>query len=80
MIAVDARSLKKSLELRNSELVSLQQNPVDIVWGKDRPIHPHNKVFSLDVKYAGQYDLRFGYIDTDISSRRDIPKQVTTLT
>ncbi|KAG2127897.1 peptidase M24, structural domain-containing protein [Suillus bovinus] len=50
--AVDAESLQKSLEPRGSELVSLQENPVDIVWGKDRPPHPHNSVFPLDVKYA----------------------------
>ncbi|KAG1900337.1 peptidase M24, structural domain-containing protein [Suillus fuscotomentosus] len=50
--AADAESLKKSLEPRGSVLVSLQQNPVDVVWGKDRPPCPHNSVFPLDVKYA----------------------------
>ncbi|KAG1741526.1 peptidase M24, structural domain-containing protein [Suillus paluster] len=50
--AVDAESLKESLEPRGSELVSLQQNPVDVVWGKDRPTRPQNSVFPLDVKYA----------------------------
>ncbi|KAG2058192.1 Creatinase/aminopeptidase [Suillus hirtellus] len=52
--AADAESLKKSLEPRGSVLVSLQQNPVDVVWGKDRPPCPHNSVFPLDVKYAGE--------------------------
>lgn len=74
MIAVDAHSLKKSFEPTGSELVSLKQNPVDIVWGKDRPIHPCNKVFSLDVKYAGQHDMPLAYLDTDISCRRGIPE------
>ncbi|KAG1748032.1 peptidase M24, structural domain-containing protein [Suillus occidentalis] len=46
--AADAESLKKSLEPRGSK------NPVDIVWGKDRPLCPHNAVFPLDVKYAGE--------------------------
>ncbi|KAG2104416.1 peptidase M24, structural domain-containing protein [Suillus discolor] len=50
--AAEAESLKKSLEPRGSVLVSLQQNPVDVVWGKDRPPCPHNSVFPLDVKYA----------------------------
>ncbi|KII91342.1 hypothetical protein PLICRDRAFT_38090 [Plicaturopsis crispa FD-325 SS-3] len=52
--AVDAESLKKSLTPKDSKLVSLDANLVDIVWGKDRPAHPKSKVFPLDVKYAGK--------------------------
>ena len=47
----DAQTLKKSLE--GSELVPLSQNPVDVVWGSDRPSRPKNPVFALDVKYSG---------------------------
>jgi hypothetical protein len=79
-MAEDAESLQVSLEPRNSELVSLQQNPVDIVWGKDRPIRPRNKVFPLDVKYAGQHGMSLAYLETDISCRGDIPEQVRALT
>ncbi|KIJ63046.1 hypothetical protein HYDPIDRAFT_182399 [Hydnomerulius pinastri MD-312] len=50
--AVDAHSLKKSLG--TSELVPLLKNPVDSVWGPDRPQRPKNKVFELDVKYTGE--------------------------
>ncbi|KAH7924378.1 Creatinase/aminopeptidase [Leucogyrophana mollusca] len=52
--AVDAESLKKSLEPRKSELVALEKNPVDVVWGTERPERPKNQVFSLDVKFAGE--------------------------
>jgi Xaa-Pro aminopeptidase len=34
---VDAENLKKSLEPRNSELVSFEKNLVDIVWAQERP-------------------------------------------
>ena len=47
----DAQALKKSLG--KSELVPLSQNPVDIVWGSERPQRPKNPVFALDVKYSG---------------------------
>ncbi|KAH7910665.1 peptidase M24, structural domain-containing protein [Hygrophoropsis aurantiaca] len=52
--AEDAESLRKALETRKSELVSLDQNPVDAVWGVERPARPKNKVFSLDVKFTGE--------------------------
>jgi Xaa-Pro aminopeptidase len=52
--SADAETLKKSLEPCNSELVSLEQNLVDIVWGQERPARPKSKVFPLDTKYSGE--------------------------
>jgi Xaa-Pro aminopeptidase len=51
--AADAESLKKSLATRGSELISLDKNLVDIVWGQDRPARPKSKVFPLEIKYSG---------------------------
>ncbi|OJT08305.1 hypothetical protein TRAPUB_844 [Trametes pubescens] len=51
--ASDAEGIQKSLEPEQSELVSIQENLVDLVWA-DRPPRPANKVFPLDVKYSGQ--------------------------
>ncbi|KAH9887305.1 Creatinase/aminopeptidase [Cubamyces lactineus] len=51
--ASDADSIQKALEPKESELVSLPHNLVDLVW-PDRPPRPANKVFPLDVKYSGQ--------------------------
>jgi len=50
----DAENLKKSLELRNSEIVSLEKNLVDVVWAQERPARPKSKIFPLDIKYAGE--------------------------
>ncbi|KAI9568021.1 Creatinase/aminopeptidase [Boletus coccyginus] len=52
VLATDAQTLKKSLG--KSELVSLSQNPVDIVWGSERPQRPKNPVFALGVEYSGE--------------------------
>jgi Xaa-Pro aminopeptidase len=52
ILATDAQALKKSLG--KSELVHLSQNPVDIVWGSERPQRPKNPIFPLDVKYSGE--------------------------
>lgn len=49
----DAGSLKKSLASRQSELISLPVNLVDVVWGSDRPPKPKCKIFPLDIKFAG---------------------------
>ena len=51
---VDAENLKKSLEPRNSELVSFEKNLVDIVWAQERPARPKGKIFPLDIKYSGE--------------------------
>ncbi|EIW51638.1 Creatinase/aminopeptidase [Trametes versicolor FP-101664 SS1] len=51
--ASDAEGIQKALEPEQSELVSIQENLVDLVWA-DRPPRPANKVFPLDVKYSGQ--------------------------
>lgn len=50
----DAQTLTKALEPRSSELVSLETNLVDAVWGQERPARPKSKVFHLDVKYSGR--------------------------
>lgn len=50
----DADSLKKSLFPKESKLVLLDKNLVDIVWGDARPPRPQSKVFPLDTKYSGE--------------------------
>ena len=51
---VDAESLKKSLEPRKSEIVSIVKNLVDIVWSQERPERPKSKIFPLEIKYSGE--------------------------
>ncbi|KAJ8508751.1 hypothetical protein ONZ45_g8992 [Pleurotus djamor] len=53
-LPVDAENLSKTLSPLNSELVSLETNIVDTVWGNDRPQRPSNTILHLDVKYAGE--------------------------
>ncbi|KAG0707891.1 peptidase M24, structural domain-containing protein [Suillus ampliporus] len=78
--AVEAESLKKSLEPRGSELISLQQNPVDIVWGKDRPTRPQNSVFPLDVKYAGEaFQSKLKRLREEITKKNAVASVVTLL-
>ncbi|RPD55531.1 Creatinase/aminopeptidase [Lentinus tigrinus ALCF2SS1-7] len=52
--ASDADTITKALEPKQSELVSLPKNLVDLVWGSAHPPRPANKVFPLDVKYSGE--------------------------
>ncbi|EPQ53720.1 Creatinase/aminopeptidase [Gloeophyllum trabeum ATCC 11539] len=52
--AADADSLKETLIPKKSQLVPIDMNLVDQVWGADRPARPKNKVFPLDIKYSGQ--------------------------
>ncbi|KAJ5176737.1 Xaa-Pro aminopeptidase P [Penicillium canariense] len=52
--ASGARKLAETLEKNGSSLVGIQQNLVDLVWGKDRPSRPSEKVRVHPVKYAGK--------------------------
>ncbi|KAJ6107660.1 Xaa-Pro aminopeptidase P [Penicillium sp. IBT 18751x] len=52
--AAGARKLAETLEKNGSSLVGIQQNLVDLVWGKDRPARPVEKVRVHPVKYAGK--------------------------
>ncbi|KAG6873904.1 hypothetical protein C0995_009683 [Termitomyces sp. Mi166 len=49
----NAETIIKALEPKNSTLVPINKNLVDLVWN-DRPDRPHNPIIHLDEKYAGQ--------------------------
>ncbi|PIL27805.1 hypothetical protein GSI_10959 [Ganoderma sinense ZZ0214-1] len=51
--AADAEVIQKALEPKQSELVSLSKNLVDLVWS-DRPPRPANTVSPLEVKFSGK--------------------------
>ncbi|PSS29828.1 hypothetical protein PHLCEN_2v2669 [Hermanssonia centrifuga] len=50
--AADAESLQTSLKPRESHIVPLANNLVDLIW-EDRSTRPANTVFPLDIKYSG---------------------------
>jgi Xaa-Pro aminopeptidase len=37
-----------------SQLVPIEENLVDVVWGAERPARPTHPAFALDIKYAGE--------------------------
>lgn len=49
-----ARKLAETLEKSGSSLVGIQQNLVDLVWGKNRPARPSEQVRAHPIKYAGR--------------------------
>ncbi|KAL1878965.1 exocyst subunit [Paecilomyces lecythidis] len=52
--ASSARKLSETLNKNGSSLVGIQQNLVDLVWGKDRPARPNEKVNVHPEKFAGK--------------------------
>ncbi|KAG5727471.1 hypothetical protein E4T56_gene12037 [Termitomyces sp. T112] len=51
--ASNAETIIKALEPKNSTLVPIDKNLVDLVWS-ERPARPRNPIIHLDEKYAGQ--------------------------
>eukprot|EP00741_Cyanophora_paradoxa_P004879 tig00000841_g4734.t1 len=48
-----AKQLREKLKARGQELVGVEQNLVDAVWGADRPPAPFSKAIPHPEKYAG---------------------------
>ncbi|KAF8804633.1 Creatinase/aminopeptidase [Phlegmacium glaucopus] len=67
--ASDAETLSKELKSKDSELVSLSENPVDAIW-EDRPARPASLVFHLDEKYAGR-----SHVDKIVQVREELEKK-----
>ena len=67
----EADKLKEKLRKRGAgELESVAENLVDIVWGKDRPLRPTEKIKVLDEKYAGK-----SFKDKIEDVRKELQKQ-----
>jgi hypothetical protein len=49
-----ARKLAETLKKNGSSLVGVSENLVDLVWGKERPARPSEKVRVHPEKYAGK--------------------------
>ncbi|KIM69481.1 hypothetical protein SCLCIDRAFT_1207910 [Scleroderma citrinum Foug A] len=78
--ATEALELRKTLQSRSSDLVALTQNPVDIVWGSERPQRPKEKVFTLDLKYAGEsFSSKLDRIRQEMAKKNATAMAVTLL-
>ncbi|KAJ5735681.1 uncharacterized protein N7483_000806 [Penicillium malachiteum] len=66
-----ARKLAETLEKNGSSLVGIQQNLVDLIWGKDRPSRPSEKVRAHPVKYAGKtFQDKIADLRKDLESKK----------
>ncbi|PIA15419.1 Creatinase/aminopeptidase [Coemansia reversa NRRL 1564] len=72
IVASEGDRLKKALQAKGSggDLVSIEDNLVDKVWGTERPPQPKNKVFVQDIKYAGEL-----HVDKIARVREEIKKE-----
>ncbi|KAF9653718.1 Creatinase/aminopeptidase [Thelephora ganbajun] len=78
--ASDAESLKKSLKDRQSELVSLSDNLVDIAWGSDRPARTLNPVYPLSTEFAGQsHEDKLAAVRKELESKKLVATVVDAL-
>ncbi|KAE8161693.1 hypothetical protein BDV40DRAFT_289067 [Aspergillus tamarii] len=69
--ASGARSLSETLKKNGSTLVGVQQNLVDLVWGKDRPAPPREKVRVHPEKYAGKsFQEKISELRKELESRK----------
>lgn len=77
--ASDAEDLKTSLELKESRLVSLSDNLIDLIW-EDRPPRPTNKAFPLDIKYSGEsHDSKIKRLQAELQKNKQKGMIVTML-
>lgn len=68
--SADAKALEKNLGPAGSELVSLNENLIDVIW-TDRPARPKNKIFHLDQKYSGlSVDTKLVNVREELSKKK----------
>ncbi|KAH8433136.1 aminopeptidase P [Aspergillus melleus] len=66
-----ARSLTETLKKNGSTLVGVQQNLVDLVWGKDRPAAPRELVKVHPEKYAGKsFQEKIGDLRKELETKK----------
>ena len=76
-----ARSLSETLKKNGATLVGVQQNLVDLVWGKDRPAPPREKVRVHPEKYAGKsFQEKIGELRKELESKKSAGFIVCTAT
>ncbi|KAJ6002057.1 hypothetical protein N7499_002078 [Penicillium canescens] len=69
--AAGARKLAETLEKSGSSLVGVSENLIDLVWGKDRPARPSEKVRVHPEKYAGKtFQEKVAELRKDLESRK----------
>ncbi|KAJ1668498.1 hypothetical protein IW140_000330 [Coemansia sp. RSA 1813] len=69
--ASEGEQIKRALNARGSDLVGIEQNLIDLVWGEDRPERPKDKAFVLDTKFTGE-----AYTDKIARVRAELDKSV----
>lgn len=52
--ASDARKLGEKIKKKGGEYKAIDENLIDLVWGKDRPTRPSEKVIVQPIEYAGK--------------------------
>ena len=52
--AGDARKLADKIKKKGGEYKAVSENLVDLVWGKDRPSRPSEKVIVQPLEYSGR--------------------------
>jgi Xaa-Pro aminopeptidase len=50
----NAKKLAETLNKSGATLVSVEQNLIDLIWGKDRPARPNEKVKVHADKFSGK--------------------------
>jgi Xaa-Pro aminopeptidase len=66
-----ARKLAETLEKSGSSLVGVPENLIDLVWGKERPARPSEKVRVHPEKYAGKpFQEKVAELRKDLESRK----------
>ena len=67
----NARELVETLKKSGSSLVAVQDNLVDLVWGKDRPQRPSEPVKVHPDKFAGKpFQEKIEYVRQELAAKK----------
>lgn len=66
----DARKLADKIKKKGGDYKAVEQNLIDLVWGKERPPRPSEKVIVQPLQYSGK-----SFVDKIADIRKELEKR-----
>ncbi|KAF2750241.1 putative Xaa-Pro aminopeptidase P [Sporormia fimetaria CBS 119925] len=78
--AADARQFAEKVKKKGAEYKAIDENLVDLVWGKDRPSRPHETIRIQPVEFAGKsFEDKLVELRADLQKRKSLGFVVSML-
>ena len=69
----DARKLADKIKKKGGDYKAIEENLIDLVWGKERPSRPSEKVIVQSMQYSGKsFDDKIADIRKELEKKKSL--------